>query len=253
VHPCIGLTSSFLADTSSDPPREKLCLNAAYSDAVFAAGGIALPLPVPAGGSETGPTGDPTAFDELIAAVDGLIFTGGDDIDPRQYGEAAHPKTDLMHRRRSAFEVEFFRRADVAGTPILAICLGFQVAHVARGGKLIQHLDDLERTPLTPHRQDQGRSAFHRVRIAPDCELARVVGATEIETNSRHHQGVDTRHQGHGLRPVAYAPDGVLEGSEDCDGRFLLAVQWHPEDLINRPEHLRLFEALVQAAADRQR
>jgi gamma-glutamyl-gamma-aminobutyrate hydrolase PuuD len=240
MRPRIGLTSWFVADPASNPLRERLYLNAAYFDAVYAAGGTPLPLPVP-------PQTDPAVCDALLAAIDGLIFTGGSDIDPRNYDEPRHPKTDVMHPRRSAFEVELFRRADAARVPIFAICLGFQVAHVARGGKLVQHVADLERTPTVMHSQPGG-SAFHTVRITPGSHLAEIVGATEIEVNSRHHQGVGADRHGRGLQPVAYAPDGLLEGAEDCSGRFLLAVQWHPEDLFDRPEHLRLFEALVQAA-----
>jgi putative glutamine amidotransferase len=250
MRPRIGLTSWFVADPASNPLRERLYLNAAYFDAVYAAGGTPLPLPVPL-------HTDPAVCDALLAAIDGLIFTGGNDIDPRHYDEPRHPKTDVMHARRSAFEVELFRRADAARIPIFAICLGFQVAHVARGGKLVQHVPDLHGTPTIAHSQPGG-SAFHTVRITPGSRLAEIVGVRhgagtsagkiEIEVNSRHHQGVGADHQGRGLQPVAYAPDGLLEGAEDCNGRFLLAVQWHPEDLTDRPEHLRLFEALVQAA-----
>ena len=218
---------------------------AAYSDAVLAAGGLPLPLPVP-------PEYDDTLLDALLARVDGLLFTGGADMNSKQYGQPLHPQAHTMHPRREDFELDLFRQADAAGIPILAICLGFQVTHVARGGQLIQHVDDLGCTPPITHHLTQGRSAFHAARIEPDSCLATVVGGTNIEVNSRHHQAVDADHQGRGLRPVAYAPDGLLEASEDMNGRFLLAVQWHPENLIDRPEHLQLFAALVEAAAKRR-
>jgi putative glutamine amidotransferase len=247
MRPRIGITSSFVADASRQPPREKLYLNAAYTDAVVAAGGLPVPLPVPA-------QPETALLDDLLQIVDGLIFTGGEDLEPRQYGQVRHPRTDTMHSRRDAFEVEFFRRADTARVPIFAICLGSQVAHVARGGQLVQHLEDLQLQPLTHHRAVHWRGAFHPVRIEPDARLAAIVGGTELETNSRHHQAVDRARPGRGLRSVAYSPDGLLEASEDMsDGRFLLAVQWHPEDLVDRTEHLRLFEALVDAAAAQRR
>jgi len=243
MRPRIGITSSFIADTSRNPPRLKLYLNAAYTDAVVAAGGLPIPLPVPE-------PAEPALLNDLLQTVDGLIFTGGDDLDPQQYGQATHPRTDAMHARRDRFEIEFFRRADAARIPIFAICLGSQVAHVARGGQLVQHLEDLQLQPLVHHRAVHWRGSFHPVRIEPDARLATIVGANEIETNSRHHQIVDRAHLGQGLRPVGYSPDGVLEASEDMrDGRFLLAVQWHPEDLVDRKEHLRLFQSLVEAAA----
>jgi len=240
MRPVIGITCSF-GESSSSPGRLRMSLNAAYMDAIYAANGLPCPLPLP-------PEPDPACLDELLARCDGLLLTGGNDVHPQRYGEAPHPKTEPMHPRRDAFEIELFRRADTLKKPILAICLGFQVLYVGRGGKLIQHIPDFERPNAVAHSAAPGASAYHPVRIVPDSHLARVVGATEIETNSRHHQAVHVDHQGRGLRAVAFAPDGILEGSEDMDGRFLLAVQWHPEDMIDRPEHLRLFQALVEAA-----
>jgi putative glutamine amidotransferase len=246
MRPIIGVTSNFGLDKTSATPRPQSYLLAAYTDAVFAAGGLPHPVPVP-------PDYDDALLDALLGGFDGLIFTGGLDVHPREYGQGLHPQTKPMPERRERFELDLFRRADAAGVPILAICLGHQVAHVARGGQLIQHVDDLSLTPAVAHHAPDG-GTFHPVRIAPDSRLAQVVGATAIEVNSRHHQAVDHTQSVRALRPVAYAPDGILEGAEDCAGRFLLSVQWHPEDLIDRPEHLRLFEALVtEATAGRPR
>ena len=239
--PIIGVSSNFGLDMDADPPRERSYLLAAYTDAVFAGGGTPHPFPIP-------PKYDDALLDTLLAGFDGLMFTGGFDLHPRHFGEPVHPKTHPLHERRDQFEMDLYRRAEAGGIPILAICLGFQTAHVARGGRLIQHIDDLDLSPKITHYLPGDRNAFHAVRIEPGSRVAEVVGATEIEVSSRHHQIVDARRQGPGLRPVAWAPDGVLEASEDCDGRFLLAVQWHPEDLTDRPEHLRLFAALVEAA-----
>lgn len=239
MKPVIGITSSF--ETSGDPPSSRSYLNAAYTDAIFAAGGLPQPLPVP-------PRISSDLLDELLGRCDALLFTGGPDLDPRHYGQPPHPRTQVLDPRRDCFELEAFRRADQRGLPILAICLGCQVASVARGGCLVQHVDDLPRTPPVVHHRPDGSSAFHDVRIERDSRLAQIVGRTQIEVNSRHHQLVDRSQIGGNLRPVAFAPDGVVEAAEDVTGRFLLAVQWHPEDLIDRPEQLRLFEALVAAA-----
>jgi putative glutamine amidotransferase len=245
MRPVIGITSDFDVDTRPQQPRERSSLQAAYSDAVFAAGGLPLPLPVP-------PEHDEALRAEILARVDGLLFTGGDDLHPQHYGEPLHPKTRTLHERRDGFDLALFRQADAARMPILAICLGYQVACVARGGKLIQHVDDLGLKPPTVHALPKGQSAFHTVRITPDSRLATIVGSTEIRVNSRHHQAADREYPGRGLRPVALSPDGLLEASEDMDGRFLLGVQWHAENLIDRPEHLALFRALVGAAAARR-
>jgi len=242
MRPTIGITSSFALNEETDPPRERAYLLAAYTDAIFAAGGIPYPLPVP-------PAYDTAVIDSLLSRCDGVLFTGGYDLHPRNFGQEPHPETVTLHERRDPYELHLYRRADERRMPIFAICLGFQVVHVARGGRLIQHVDDLTLTPTITHHLPRDGNAFHKVRVEGDSRLAKIVGGTEIETNSRHHQVVDPDHQGTGLRPVAFAPDGILEASEDCDGRYLVAVQWHPEDLIDRPVHLRLFEALVEAAA----
>lgn len=242
MRPLIGITVGFESKGEESHGTGRLTLPAAYSDAVWAAGGLPYPLPLP-------PAPSPACFDDLLARVDGLLFSGGPDLDPRHYGEPRHPKSVIMPARRGDFEVEFFRHADAARVPILAICLGFQVAHVARGGRLIQHVDDLPRTPpVTHHPPTEGDNTVHAVRLEAGSRLARVVGSPTIEVNSRHHQAVDPAHLGRGLRSVAWSPDGLIEGSEDTDRRFLLAVQWHPENLIDRTEHLRLFQALVDAA-----
>jgi putative glutamine amidotransferase len=245
MRPIIGITSDFDLDTRPEP-QEQACLQAAYSDAIFAAGGLPLLLPVPA-------SHDEQLRGELLAPIHGVLFTGGRDIHPRQYGQPLHAKTRPLHERREAFELALFRQADAARIPILAICLGSQIACVARGGKLVQHVDDLALKPPVVHGLPQGRSAFHTVRIAADSRLAAIVGSTDIRVNSRHHQAASAEHPGRGLQPVAFSPDGLLEAAEDMDDRFLLSVQWHPENLIERREHLALFQALVQAAADSSR
>jgi len=240
MRPVIGITTGF-TDDESTRRCGRIVMPADYADAILATGGLPVLLPAL-------DVADARLFDELVAHLDGLLFTGGQDLNPRHYGQAPHPATRVMHARRDAFELAFFRHADAAGVPILAICLGFQVAHVARGGWLVQHVEDLPRTPSISHRGPQEADAFHPVHIEAGSHLAEIVGSTQIEVNSRHHQGVVPEGVGRGLRTVGRAPDGLVEASEDCNGRFLLAVQWHPENLVTRPAHARLFQALVAAA-----
>lgn len=240
MRPLIGITCSF-EETTGATARKRSFLNAAYTDAIYAAGGVPLPLALP-------PTAEATVLDELLGRCDAFIFSGGDDVDPRHYGQAPHPRTGVMHARRDSFELDFFRRVDAARKPILAICLGCQVSNVCRGGALVQHVDDLPGVGAIRHYMPDNSSAYHEVRVLPDSRLATIVRSPEFEVNSRHHQVVDASQVGGRLRPVAFAPDGVVEAAEDMAGRFLLAVQWHPEDLIDRPEHLKLFQAIVAEA-----
>lgn len=249
MKPLIGITSNIeTIEEAARGNRKPHCyINAAYVDAVFAAGGVPLVLPPPpADFSESD-------FVELIRPCDGVLFTGGPDLDPRHYGQARHPQTCVLPPRRDRFDLALFRFADRQERPILAICLGCQIANVARGGSLVQHVDDLPAKVAIEHHRPDHSSAFHPVRIDAASRLATIIGRTEIEVNSRHHQVVNPEQLGGRLRPVAFAPDGVVEAAEDVEGRFLIAVQWHPEDLIDRPEHLAIFRALVEAATLRGR
>ncbi len=239
MRPAIGITTAL--DVRGGPgPRMRCSVNGAYVDAVLAAGGYPVPLVAPVEVGEE-------YLADTLGRIDGLLFTGGPDLDPAHYGQARHPQTQVMHERRDRFDLALFRAADEARVPILSICLGCQIASVARGGCLVQHVDDLPRASALAH-HDGEAGTFHPVDVVPDSRLAEIVGATHFEVNSRHHQVVSADQVGAALRPVAFAPDGVVEAAEDCDGRFLIAVQWHPEDLIDRSEHLRLFEGLVAEA-----
>ncbi len=241
MRPIIGVTCSFDV-TEGANPRLRASLNAAYSDAIYAAGGIPFPIATPA-------SLDRALLDELLGHCRGVLFTGGPDLDPRHYGQPRHAKTSVLHERRDRFDIEFFRRADEIGRPALAVCLGCQIASVARGGCLVQHVEDIPRRSVIQHFREDHSSAFHDVELVADSRIAQIVGQTRFEVNSRHHQVIDASQVGGRLRPVGFAPDGVVEAAESTDDRFLIAVQWHPEDLIDRREHLRLFEALVAAAA----
>ena len=130
-----------------------------------------LPVPVP-------PAHDDELLDALLAQYDGLILTGGYDLDPQLYREPPHAKTVPLHPRRCQFELDLFRRADQARVPLFGICLGHQVAHVIRGGRLIQHLDDLNLAPPVRHRTNSEENAFHDVTIETDSRLARIVGVS---------------------------------------------------------------------------
>lgn len=255
--PRIGITCRFqpagdqrpaTGDKPPSPHRDQLTLAAAYYDIFFELGALPVPLAVP-------PRVDQPWLEGLLDSIDALVLTGGRDLPPGLYGQRPHEQTKVMHDRRATFEPALFRLADERRLPVLAICLGHQLVHVARGARLIQHLPDLPRENPLEHSveppEPHGKTC-HRVRVEPDSRLAAIVGMTVLETNSRHHQAVDPQHPGRGLRPVAWSEDGILEASEDfSDSRWLLSVQWHPEDLTDIPQHRALFEAIVAAARER--
>jgi len=151
-----------------------------------------------------------------------------------------------MHSIRDRSEFQIFADAQRRKLPILAICLGCQIVNVARGGDLHQHLYDVPR-PCDIDHGSSASPASHHVTIEPDSRLASLVGTTQLQVNSTHHQAV--AQIGTNLRPTAADPDGMVEALEDPNYPFLIAVQWHPEQLTDRPEHQALFRALVHAAS----
>lgn len=199
-----------------------------YVDAIERAGG--RPLVVPP--SEA-------AVEETLDALDGIVFSGGSDVDPASYGAEAHPTTDTPQHRRDAAELALLRAALDRDLPTLAICRGSQLLNVVRGGDLVQHLPDV--VGDEKHKHAPGTFSEHGVRIDPSSRLGRVVGE-HAPVKSHHHQGFGR--VGEGLVANAWAEDGTLEGLEDPGRRFALGVLWHPE----AGEDAALFEALVEEA-----
>ena len=179
-----------------------------------------------------------------INGMDALLLTGGSDVNPQLYGEAAHPETEEPENDRDQMEIQLVRVALKRDMPILAICRGLQVLNVVQGGTLIQHLEGhVERTP------DAGKPA-HNVNIIPQSKLAEIVGSELLAVNSRHHQAI--ARLGEGLTVTARAQaDGVIEAVELQGQRFVIAVQWHPENQApTDSRQLKLFQALATAAAN---
>ena len=172
--------------------------------------------------------------------LDGLLLTGGADIDPKLYAEHRGPETDRANRRRDAHELGLLRQAVERDLPVLAICRGHQLLNVALGGSLLQHIEG--------HRADEnGDSAWHDVALEPGSRLARACdGSRRLRVNSRHHQAVTPERLAPGLAVVG-AADGYAEAVESRDRRWVLGVQWHPERPEIRPTADRLFRAFVEA------
>jgi gamma-glutamyl-gamma-aminobutyrate hydrolase PuuD len=196
----------------------------------------------------------PLALDDAAATalegVDGLLLTGGDDVDPALYGEAAHPTYDVSEPGRDAFEIDLVRRALAADLPVLAICRGLQVLNVALGGTLVQDIPSEPGSHLA-HEAAGATTLAHTVSVRPGSCLAALVGPDDTRAvNSRHHQAV--RALGHGLVVTATSPDGVIEAAEVPAARFCVGVQWHPENFHATGEFDRLFDGFVDACRTRR-
>ena len=201
-----------------------------YVDAIERAGGRALVIPPAQDGVE-----------ETLDALDAIVFSGGADVDPAHYGAEPHPETDMPQARRDAGEMALLHAALERDMPTLAICRGFQLLNVARGGDLVQHLP--EQVGNDDHKQIPGEFAVHPVEVKDGSRLSEIVGSTPHVT-SHHHQALGR--VGDGLVESAWAADGTLEGVEDPSHRFVVGVQWHPE----AGEDAALFEALVEQARE---
>jgi putative glutamine amidotransferase len=229
VKPVIGVTTRRLQTAT----RHLDVVEQAYADAVFGSGGVPRLLPC---------RGEPSELDEL-RGIDGLLLTGGGDVDPSLYGRARSNETGGIDRDRDTWEIGLVQLARRASVPVLGVCRGSQVLNVAFGGTLIQHLPG----PTTqPHLVTEREQIVHHVRIEPGTRLFGVEQRTDIGVNSIHHQAVDT--VGAGLRASACSEDGIIEAVEHPQYP-LLGVQWHPENLLHDPAHVALFAWLVGQAA----
>jgi putative glutamine amidotransferase len=227
--PVIGITTYLTRAAFGAWDLDAALVPAAYVRAIVRAGGA--PLLVPPG----------AAAEETLDVLDGVVFSGGSDLDPSLYGEEAHAETVGVVRERDDFELELMRAALARDVPVLAICRGSQVLNVALGGGLEQHVPD--RVAADTHKQTAGVFAEHDVEVLGGTKLASIVGE-HADVKSHHHQGYGEL--GPGLREAARAADGTVEALEDATRRFTLGVLWHPEE----GEDLALFEALVAAAAE---
>lgn len=222
---------------------ERTGVNAAYVRALLAAGGVPLLLP---------PLMDGTMAARAIEGLDGLILTGGEDMDPTLYGAEPSPRLNPPSRERDLFELALFAAARHRELPVLGICRGIQVINVALGGTLYQDLPS-ERPVLVEHQPEGGREQrCHRLRIQPGSRTALALGSTSVAVNSAHHQAI--KDLAPGLIATAWTEDDVIEAAESRPGsHWLLAVQWHPEEMCHREDEpdRGLFTALVREARTR--
>jgi putative glutamine amidotransferase len=191
---------------------------------------------------------------KVLTEIDGLLLTGGGDIDPVFYREERHPSTDDAEPGRDEFEIDLARRAIAADLPTLAICRGVQVLNVAAGGTLVQDIPSAVESDLTHSVAEPRNFECHDIAVAPGSKLAQILGPQgdapcSCRVNSRHHQAVGR--PGTGLVVSATAADGVIEAVEAPGNRFCIGVQWHPENFWQTGEFRPLFEEFVNAARER--
>lgn len=232
--PLIGLTTYRQRAQSGVWDVDAVFLPGVYVDGVSACGGVATLLPPQAAGAATAATAE-----RVLDGLDGLIITGGRDIEPAAYGHEPHPATDEPARDRDAWEFALLAAALRRHTPVLGICRGAQILNVALGGTLHQHLPD-----VIGHNHKKGDAVFatSTVRTAAGTRLAAMVGES-VAAQCYHHQAIDRL--GEGLVVSATDDDGVIEAVEIPGHDFVVAVQWHPEETL---EDVRILQGLVDAA-----
>ena len=226
--PVIGITTYLTQARFGVWDSEAALIPAVYVQAVEKAGGRALLVPPSLDG-----------IDETLDAVDGLLFSGGSDMDPELYDQDPHPETDDVVTARDRAEIVLLEAALDRDMPVLAVCRGSQVLNVARGGDLVQHLPEI--VGDDKHKHTPGVFADHDVDVLAGTRVQQILG-DRAPVKSHHHQGFGRL--GAGLREAARAEDGTVEALEDPQKRFAVGVLWHPEE----GEDTALFEALVEEA-----
>lgn len=235
MRPVIGVTTNVIESESVWHIRRT------FTDAVIAAGGLPLLLPA---------TTDAGLIAEYLQHIDGLLLSGGEDVDPTYFGEAQSWQSGAINPFRDAFELTLCKEAlKCAGMPIFGICRGLQVMNVALGGDIYQDLQSGFPGKTAAHRQKQpAKYTSHPIAVSAGTKLHEIVGSGQALVNSLHHQAL--RKLGDNMVASAIAPDGVIEAAELAGHTFFVGVQWHPELLWDMPggeANKRLFETFVDA------
>jgi putative glutamine amidotransferase len=223
--PVPACTVAVTASIRLDGDTRRVRLTAAYVTALEGAG--LIPLVVP-------PLSSPSAAAAIMESVSGLVLTGGEDVDPARYGEQRHEKVRSVNAARDATESALIEEARIRGKPVLAICRGIQMLNVTLGGTLVQDIPSQVDTRIA-HDEDSPRDTrSHEISVEPGSLIAAAVGTEHLSVNSFHHQSV--KRVADGMRVTARSPDGVIEGLESTSDWWVMAVQWHPEEMTDSPE-----------------
>jgi putative glutamine amidotransferase len=234
--PLIGINTDFRASAKGHAPHSYI--HSGYFECLLAAN--ALPVFIPPYVKEADLT-------PILDRVDGVVLTGGDDLDPRKMGLTPHPAVTVVPERRELADRLLCKVVQQRRMPVLGIGLGMQELNVVAGGGLFLHLPE-DMPKCIPHRDPHGGPHRHTVVMTPGTRLEHIYGPGEIRVNSYHHQGV--RKLAPIYRVAAVAPDGLIEGFEGKDPSWwVTGVQWHPENEGNISLDMQLIEAFVEAAA----
>lgn len=213
-----------------------------YMDSLLRAGCLPLLLPQ---------TEDEAVLQACVDLVDGLLFPGGEDLQPECYGEQPAPYCGEVVPERDRMELKLYQLLKLSGKPFLAICRGLQLVNVAEGGSLWQDLTQQQPTDTDHAQFDRGSALIHEVDVVEGSLLHRLTGSLSLPVNSRHHQAIKAL--GRGLKATASSRDGIIEAIEFEDGRPGLCLQWHPENLSSTDKRMQaLFDWLVRTAGERR-
>ena len=243
MRPLIVVTTTLGTGGSHQLPAVKL--NVQYVTAVEEPGGAAVLVT---------PAHDPETVRALVGMAHGLLLTGGEDVDPRRYGQAPHPTVGDVTPARDAMEMAALDEAMRRGIPVMAICRGIQLLNVALGGTLYQDLPSQRPGAIVHEQEAPVGHRWHTATVREGSGLRGIFGSGELFINSFHHQGIDRL--GQGLVATVWAEDGLVEGVEGTDYGWMYGVQWHPErgeaetPADQRDPDRRLLWAFVDAARD---
>lgn len=212
-------------------------LKRSYHKAAAVSGGVPILL---------ANTTDKSLIKEYVKNIDGLLISGGEDMDPKYFRQKPHKSISPSPPERDIFELNMIKYAIKRKIPIFGICRGLQVLNIALGGSLYQDLSCMPQKTLRHADPKETDKMFHKVKVEKRTLLHEIIGKHTIDVNSSHHQTINKI--GGRLRAAAYSSDGVIEGLEYPDYGFLLAVQWHPEMILRRSHSKKLFEAFILAA-----
>jgi putative glutamine amidotransferase len=233
--PLIGLTTTRSLISSG---RSTYTVNEPYAKSISNAGGLPVLIPLDLSQDD---------LDGLLPRLDGILFTGGYDVDPRRYGNQPHPKAKGIDSDRDRVEIHLVQAAIEEGKPFLGICRGLQLINITLGGTLYEDINE-QLPDALQHDNHRGHSRAylaHNVKVEPGSCLKQILSDIDVQVNSLHHQGANRLAQE--LHATAFAPDGLIEAFELPGHPFGLAVQWHPEELQEHAAMRRLFQAFIQS------